>query len=348
MDHWPALATLPLVVEDLEYGSLDPGAGFGEAHSTRLVRLTGAGHEGLGEDITLFLAPEGPDLALVGEWTLGAFCAHLDTLEQWPSGEPEHGDMMRRWRNWAYESAALDLALAQVGQPLHEALGREPRPVSYVNSFGMGDPDVVPKVLRRLERYPGLRFKLDVHEAWTDDTVAALARTGAVQVVDFKGRYGLEVENPKVLPALYERVLAGLPEALVEDPHDLPEITALLAPHAARVSYDAPIHTVADLDAQPVPARTFNVKPSRVGRLRDLFALYAACEARGLALYGGGMGELGVARGQIQLLAAMFSPDGPNDIAPPGFNALEPAAGLPLSPLVPDPAPAGFRRNADR
>jgi hypothetical protein len=85
-----------------------------------------------------------------------------------------------------------------------------------------------------------------------------------------------------------------------------------------------------------------------VGRLRDLFALYAACEERGLALYGGGMGELGVARGQIQLLAAMFSPDGPNDIAPPGFNALEPAAGLPLSPLAPFPAPVGFRRNSER
>ena len=140
----------------------------------------------------------------------------------------------------------------------------------------------------------------------------------------------------------------GLPEALVEDPHDLPEVTALLEPHADRVSYDAPIHTVADLDAQPIRARTFNIKPSRVGRLRDLFALYAACEERGFAMYGGGMGELGVARGQIQLLAAMFSPDGPNDIAPPGFNALEPAAGLPLSPLAPDPAPVGFRRNADR
>jgi hypothetical protein len=212
----------------------------------------------------------------------------------------------------------------------------------------MDDPDVVPKVLRRLERYPRLRFKLDVHEAWTDGTVAALARTGAVQAVDFKGRYGLEVKDPDALPALYERVLAGLPEALVEDPHDLPEVTVLLEPHADRVSYDAPIQTVADLDAQPIPARTCNIKPSRVGRLRDLFALYAACEERGVALYGGGMGELGVARGQIQLLAAMFSPDGPNDIAPPGFNALEPAAGLPLSPLPPDPAPVGFRRNADR
>jgi hypothetical protein len=169
-----------------------------------------------------------------------------------------------------------------------------------------------------------------------------------VDAVDFKGRYGMEIEEPDAFPALYERVLAGLPDALVEDPHDLPAITALLEPHAARVSYDAPIHTVVDLDTQPVDARTFNIKPSRVGRLRDLFTLYAACEERGLAMYGGGMGELGVARGQVQLLAAMFSPDGPNDIAPPGFNALEPAAGLPSSPLAPDPAPVGFRRNADR
>jgi hypothetical protein len=64
-------------------------------------------------------------------------------------------------------------------------------------------------------------------------------------------------------------------------------------------------------------------------------------------MYGGGMGELGVARGQIQLLAAMFSPDGPNDIAPPGFNALDPAPGLPPSPLDPEPAPTGSRRAPD-
>jgi hypothetical protein len=49
----------------------------------------------------------------------------------------------------------------------------------------------------------------------------------------------------------------------------------------------------------------------------------------------------------VQLLAAMFSPDGPNDIAPPGYNALEPREGLPVSPLEPDPAPVGFRRRPD-
>jgi hypothetical protein len=137
-------------------------------------------------------------------------------------------------------------------------------------------------------------------------------------------------------------VIAAFPHARLEDPHDLPEIARLIAPHAGRVSFDAPLHTVADLDA--LPARTLNNKPCRVGSLRDLFDLYAASAERGLATYGGGMGELGVARGQIQLLAALFHPDGPNDIAPPGFNTLDPAAGLPTSPLAPQPAATGFRR----
>jgi L-alanine-DL-glutamate epimerase-like enolase superfamily enzyme len=296
----------------------------------------GEGADGLGEDITLF-ASESPDLPLAGTWTLGSFCAHLSEIEPWTE-EPEYGDMMRRWRNWAYESAALDLALTQAGRALHEVLGREPRPVAFVNSLGLGEPASADKVLRRLERYPDLRFKLDAAPDWSDEIVEALVGCGAVHTIDFKGRYGLEVKDADALAAMYERVVAAFPEALLEDPHA--ELMHLVDP--ARVSYDAPIHTVADLDANP--ARTYNIKPTRIGRLEDLFALYEACEARGHALYGGGMGELGVARGQVQLLASLFSPDGPNDIAPPGFNALDLAEGLPVSPLTPNPAPTGFRR----
>ena len=170
--------------------------------------------------------------------------------------------------------------------------------------------------------------------------------TGAVHTIDFKGQYGLEVEDVGALAALYELLVEAFPEALLEDPHDLPEITPLVEPHAARVAYDAPLQTVADLDSTPLPARTFNIKPIRIGTLRDLFEIYAACEARELATYGGGMGELGVARGQIQLLASLFHPDAPNDVAPPGFNALDPVAGLPVSPLSPEPAASGLRREA--
>jgi L-alanine-DL-glutamate epimerase-like enolase superfamily enzyme len=342
MSLWPRIADLELAVERVGYDRLEPGPGFGDAHTNRLVRLSGGGAEGLSEDITLFMG-DPPALALAGEWTLASFCDHLHGLEQWPDGPPEWA-MATRWRNWAYESAALDLALQQAGQPLHEVLGLTPLPVTYVNSLGLGDPPDAGTILRRLERYPGLRFKLDAAATWTPEVIDALVGTGAVHTIDFKGQYGLEVEDAAALARVYEWLVEAFPEALLEDPHDLPEITPLVRERATRVAYDAPIATVADLDATPIPANVFNIKPTRVGRLETLLELYAECERRGALLYGGGMGELGVARGQIQLLASLFSPGGPNDIAPPGFNALEPAAGLPLSPLDPAPASAGFRR----
>jgi hypothetical protein len=340
---WPKIADLPLSIERCEDGRLDPPPGFGEAHSSRLVRLIGGGAEGQGEDITLFMGA-GLDLPLAGEWTMRSFVEHLGDLEQWP--EPPEWVPARRWRNWAYESAALDLALQQAGSALHDVLERTPRPITFVNSLGLGDPPTADVVLRRLERYPDLRFKLDAGMSWTPEIIAALVGTEAIHTIDFKGHYGLPVEDVGALVRAYEVLLEAFPGAVLEDPHDLPEIAPLIEPFAARVSYDAPIHTASDLDAVPVAARTFNIKPCRVGRLRDLFALYEECDARGYASYGGGMGELGVARGQIQLLAALFSPDGPNDIAPPGFNALDPEPGLPTSPLPPRPGAVGFRRGA--
>ena len=48
----------------------------------------------------------------------------------------------------------------------------------------------------------------------------------------------------RALLAMYERVIAAFPDALLEDAHDLPEVEALLAPEAHRISYDAPIYTV--------------------------------------------------------------------------------------------------------
>ncbi len=342
---WSRIATLPLVIEDyeLEPLSAEPVGRF--KRTTTQIRLLGGGTDGLGEDITAGIPdtePVAASLPLAGAWTLERFCEHLATIEQWAT--PPEWAVARLHRNWAFEAAALDLALRQAGRPLHEVLGREPRPVRFVNSLGLGEQPDTGTLHRRLARYPGLRFKLDAHPAWTDELIADLVATGAVDTIDFKGMYGIEVEDRDALLALYDRVLAAFEAANLEDAHDDPEVARRLEPHAARLAYDAPIHSVDDLAATPLPARIFNVKPSRTGGLRPLLALYERCEAEGLAMYGGGMGELGVGRDQIQLLAALFHPDGPNDVAPSGFNDAEPAAGLPRSPLPAAPAPAGFRR----
>ena len=219
----------------------------------------------------------------------------------------------------------------------------------FVNSLGLGDPPTFDPIARRLELHPGLRFKLDVTARLDARADGARSRPpGAVEIVDFKGHYGLEMGEPAALMAMYERAVAGgFPDALLEDAHDLPEVTALLEPEAGQISYDAPIASPADLDSTPLSPRAVNIKPCRVGDLRTLLDVYAACEARGLIMYGGGMGELDAGRGQIQLLASLFHPDGPNDVAPSGYNTDAPAAGLPpRSPLPANPARTGFRRAA--
>ena len=145
------------------------------------------------------------------------------------------------------------------------------------------------------------------------------------------------------LGALYDRVLAAFPDAYLEDPHDLPEIARRLGGRLERVSYDAPIRSDEDIGETPLAARVVNVKPSRIGSLRALFAVYARCAREGRPMYGGGMGELGVGRGQIELLAALFHADAPNDVAPSAYNQDDPPACLPASPLAPRPGVTGFR-----
>ena len=86
-----------------------------------------------------------------------------------------------------------------------------------------------------------------------------------------------------------------------------------------------------------------NVKPSRFGSLAELLAAYDYCAANGIGAYGGGQSELGPGRGQIQYLASLFHADAPNDVAPGGYNEVDPPAGLPKSPLSPGPTEIGFR-----
>src|SRR5918994_602044 len=116
---WPRLAELPLVVEACEYERLHAVLAYEFERITTHVRLVGAGADGLGEDVSVFredgtaLHEIRPSLPLEGEWTLAGFCDHVATLDLWP--EPPEWDVALRLRNWAVESAALDLALRHAG-----------------------------------------------------------------------------------------------------------------------------------------------------------------------------------------------------------------------------------------
>src|SRR5947209_4797547 len=219
---WSRLAELPLVVESCEYDRLHAVLAHEFERVTTHVRLLGAGAEGLGEDVSVHvedgssLHETQAALPLAGEWTLAGFCDHLATLDPWP--KPPEWEAARRFRNWAFESAALDLALRQAGRALHEVLGLEPRPVRFVNSLGLGKEPSIEPVRRRLARSPGVRFKLDAEATWAPALVDEVAATGAVDTIDFKGQYGFEVKDPQALGALYDHILTAFPDAYLEDP----------------------------------------------------------------------------------------------------------------------------------
>ena len=322
------LLDLPLEIERYELEGLSVDVSTGFTRRTTVVHLHGGGEEGVGEDIT-YIAEEqaafqdaGPVLPLAGEHTLDSYSAALP-------------DDLDDYRRWAFESAALDLALRQAGRSLADAVGREATPVTFVVSTRSGFEE-----WRRL--VPGIRFKLDAEKDWDDEVIGRLVGTGAIDTVDLKGYYrGTPVDlDPD--PELYARVCEGFPEAWIEDPFVDEATRPVLEPHAARLTFDAPVHSVADAEALPFAPRCLNVKPSRFGSLRRLLDFYAWAEERRIALYGGGQFELGPGRGQIQLLASLFHPDGPNDVAPKEFNTGGPRADLPTSPLELRPRATGF------
>ena len=345
MSLYDSVKDLPLEIDGYELDplSVQPRPDF--LRRTTVIRLHGPDEEGVGEDVTydadLQVAQQerGAVLPLAGSWTLDRFSRHLAALPLFEA-EPERHAYLD-YRRWAFESAALDLALRQAGKSLGEAVGREAKPVSFVVSMGLGSPPSTEPVRRWLELHPGLRFKLDANPDWTEDLVAELAETGAVDSIDLKGQYHGTVVDTPADPQLYRRVAEGLPDAWLEDPGLTDETLPVLEPHRDRVTWDAVIHSVDDIESLPWPPRTVNVKPSRFGSIERLFAAYDHCAERGIGAYGGGQWELGPGRGHIQLLAALFHPDTPNDVAPREYN-LGPQPGLPASPLEIRPRETGF------
>jgi L-alanine-DL-glutamate epimerase-like enolase superfamily enzyme len=346
-ETWERVADLELEIDDYALEGLELQFSPEFVRKTTVIRLHGGGVEGVGEDVVYSAANQdtqqqrGPVLPLAGRYTLADFSAQLPTLELFPD-EPEM-DVFPLYRRWAFESAALDLALRQAGTTLAAQVGRTPKPLTFVSSLRLGEPPQLEPVLRRRQIAPELRFKLDATPSWDDELIAALIELDAVDSVDMKGQYkGTIVDQPPD-PVLYRRVLDAFPQAWIEDPHTTPEINALLEPYRDRVTWDAPIHSIADIEALPYRPRMVNLKPSRLGGVRPLFDAYDYCAQHDIGAYGGGQTELGPGRGQIQYLAALFHPDTPNDVAPSGYNLSDPPPDLPGSPLAPALSATGFR-----
>ena len=161
---------------------------------TTSVVFDGDGESGEGEDVT-YEAPAHDDfpagLMLAGTWTLDELSRRLDDFE------------LPDYRRWAFESAALDLALRQAGRSLGDVVGRPYRPVRFVASTR---DDVGPW----LENDPDLEFKLDATKDWDEPFMRRLAALDRVRVVDLKAYYRGTAVDLEPDPALLSRGRRGV------------------------------------------------------------------------------------------------------------------------------------------
>ena len=312
----------------------------------------------MSDDEATALARAGPTLPLAGEWTLGALLR--PPRRRSTSGRAAGvGRLRALWRNWAFESAALDLALRQAGRPLHEVLGREPRPLRFVNSLGLGEPpstDTDPPPARPPSRRcassstpprpgrsrsartspPPARSRSSTSRAstgWRSRTSEALARHVRARGRDVPGR---DPRGP-ARPARGRRARSRR--------------TPTASPTTRRSPGRRPRHDA----GQPDPRRQHQAVPHRRACARCSRSTRAA-RRDGLLMYGGGMGELGV--------GARADPAARVDLPPRraerrGAERVQrrpdPPEGLPTSPLPPalhgwatGNSPAGSRSRAAR
>jgi len=253
---YSCVAELPLRIEQCELLPLARDTSGGFTKVSIVVRLTGNGHEGQGEDITWDQIDQIEQLRRAGDlsWlrgrrTVEEFSTLLGLADLFPV-EPIR-DSARFYRRWAFESAALDLALRQNGLALQDAIGRVAKPVTFVVSTRIGDPASLAPVraLRNLD--PSLHFKLDPTPSWDDDLLAELASLACVDVVDMKGHYRNTSVAMDSDPDLYRRVFELLPGAWIEDHAVADHTVELLERHRNRITWDEPIHSVDDIEALP-------------------------------------------------------------------------------------------------
>ena len=159
--------------------------------------------DGQGEDVTYTAADHDdfPPPMLAGTWTLDEYSRRLEGLELWGGGRRwRHGD----YRRWAFESAALDLALRQAETSLADALGRPYRPVRFVASTRA-------QIEPYLALNPALEFKLDADEDWDRPLMERLAATDRVRVLDLKAYYRGTAGRPRARPRALPRRRRGVP-----------------------------------------------------------------------------------------------------------------------------------------
>jgi O-succinylbenzoate synthase len=285
------------------------------AHQSRtavLVEITDAsGFVGWGENV----APTGVDY--VGEHAAQAYEAMVNVLiPELVKHEVSVGEMFAdKW--WgiadhhfgkhALESALWDIHAQRQGLSLAEVLGAVEDSVEVGVVVGMNDSidAVVAETMMRVdEGYARVKLKIAPGH---DFEVLGAVRDAVGDVfalqADANGAYG--ADDIDFLCSLDRFALQFIEQPFAAD--DLASHAELVHRAATSVCLDESINTMSELMAalDGGACDVVNVKPSRVGGIRDAVAMHDELMKRGVDAWVGGMLESGIGRASCLALAAM-------------------------------------------
>src|SRR6478672_8634346 len=123
MATFDRIAPLTVLIDDVAYERTSQMVSSEFVRVSTAIVMRGGGHEGRGEDICYTptdhdLLPAPGTLELAGSHTIATLSQHLDGRSLF-TGEPGMPASLD-YRRWAFESAALDLALRQASATLGE------------------------------------------------------------------------------------------------------------------------------------------------------------------------------------------------------------------------------------
>lgn len=205
------------------------------------------------------------------------------------------------------ESALWDVHARRQGKSLAEVLGAAETEIEVGVVVGMHDSidEVVAEVMKRVEEgYARIKVKI----APGNDVEVLTAVRDAVGVeyalqADANGAYG--AGDIDLLRSLDKFALQFIEQPFAAD--DLDSHAELLHSSATSVCLDESVNTMSQLlNALDCGAcDVVNIKPSRVGGIRDAIAMHDVLVDRGIDAWVGGMLESGIGRASCLALAAM-------------------------------------------
>ena len=324
------------------------GAGEQWTRHTTVFHLHGGGTEGIGEDVVW----DPDDQQRQQRGRAGARhrrdCGrsttsreHLAELDLFHGRDAGVSRPYATYRRWALESAALDLALRQAGEPLHEVLGREPQPLTLRRLPAPRRP-----AQRRRRRRPPRRLRGRPLQARRRadlergaDRRAGRHRLGRRHRLQgrLQGHDRRRRHRSRALPALRRGVpgrLAGGPRP--DRARGRRRARAPPRPHHLGRARSTRSTTFASSPSRP---KTLNCKPSRFGPLSALFDFYDFCERRGhRASTAAASPSSARAAARCSCSRRCSIPTRPNDVAPAGWDQAElPRHGAPDEPAGPLP-----------